>query len=369
MGPARLSVVSTLALCVARLLYYLNSEKGQLADAPLCTLDEVGERLQPLQKRLSTGEALFRGAPKVMTSRIKEIFANESEGQIPALTMNEMALARKLVLHHAPFVIRNVSTIKELQSKWTQAYLSKELASATMAVQVYKDKQLLYVHGPTLEKMRTRDPQEVHRIVHGPGYGKRVTRNMSWLFDDAAKNQNNSKHMLYAMKAPGEAISDEELMHRAFDDVMPLVRELQPDKTALMRIGFHELHYSAHFDYSTNFLAQVAGVKKVILSNPLEEHKFHWERNRDHPHFRHSRVWPRLNLRNDSEFPDFMMANALQVALWPGDMMFIPPLWWHYIEAELPVAAEEDMGETPVPFWLSVNLWASNEYYICPPQQ
>ena len=377
MGPGQLSpaVVSILGLCMAWLYYdsnYVNDSNGENAD--LCTLDEVGERLQPLQNRLSVGEALFRGAPRVMTANIKEIFANESEGQIPALTMNEMALAREFVLHHVPFVIRNVSAVKELESKWTQVYLSQEVGSATMAVNVYKDKRFQYMHSAFFEKLRTQDPEEVHRIVQSPGYSERVTLNMSWLFDDAAKNQNNSKRMLYAMKAPGEAIRDEELMHRAFDEVMPLVRELKPDKKAIMRIGFHELHYGAHFDYSANFLGQVAGVKKVMLFHPLEEHKFHWERNSDHPYFRHSRVWPRLNLRHDSEFPDFMMANALQVALGPGDMMFIPPLWWHYVEAKLPVVASAatDTTRDAVPFWLSINLWASSSAagkFMCPQQK
>ena len=113
------------------------------------------------------------------------------------------------------------------------------------------------------------------------------------------------------------------------------------------------------------------GIKRVMLFNPLDENKFYWERNSDHPNFRHSRVWPRLNLgRNETQFPDFMMANALQVVIRPGDMLFIPPLWWHYIEAKLPVAAADGLGATPVPFWLSINLWAGtdNGKYMCPQQ-
>ena len=351
----------------------------------MSSLDEVGERLKPLRERLRAGEALFRGAPKVKTAYVKDIFLrDESMGQIPSVSVDEMALARNLVLRHVPFVIRNVSTVKDLQRKWTQTYLNKELGSTRWAVDVYRNKQLRYVDRDRWKEMKAQDPLGAQRLLKGIGFPKRIFRNTSWLFNHAAKKQrplgrgrlrhkcsNENREMLYAMKDYDDAFVDEKPLRQAFDQLMSLVRELRPDKNAEMRIGFNELHFSTHFDTWANFLAQVAGVKRIVLFNPLEEDKLHWERNSDHPHFRNSRVWPRLNLRQDSDYPDFMTAEALQVVLRPGDVLFIPPLWWHYIEAKLPVAADT-VGATSVPFWLNVNMWAHAEssggqrMFMCP---
>jgi len=99
-------------------------------------------------------------------------------------------------------------------------------------------------------------------------------------------------------------------------------------------------------------------VKRVVLFNPVEGHKLHWVNDDAHPHFRQALVWPRLNLQNQSEFPDFLGAKALQVVLHPGDMLLIPALWLHYLEAKSPVASD-NAGETSLPFWLNVNSFAA----------
>lgn len=369
------ATLACVVILITAHLFCLYDENTAVGNVPMCSMDEVGERLKPLRERLRAGKALFRGAPKVKTSYVKDIFRNESMGQIPSVSVDEMALARNLVLRHAPFVIRNVSTVKHLQRKWTQTYLNKELGSTRWAVDVYRNKQLRYVARHLWKKMKAQDPLGAQRLLKGTGFPKRIYRNTSWLFNHAAKQRPRGRGRLrnefsmYAMKDYDGA--DEKPLRQAFDQFMSLVRELRPDENAEMRIGFNELHFSTHFDLYANFLAQVAGVKRIVLFNPLEEHKLHWERNSDHPHFRNSRVWPRLNLRQDSDYPDFMTAEALQVVLRPGDVLFIPPLWWHYIEAKLPVDTD-NVGATSVPFWLNVNIWAhaqssdGQHRFICP---
>lgn len=164
-----------------------------------------------------------------------------------------------------------------------------------------------------------------------------------------AKRRGPEGRMMYAMMKHHTDV---------LDRFLPLVRELRPQDAAIVRVGFAELQYGTHFDDFSNFLAQVEGVKRIVLFHPLEESKLSWQSDPDHPHFRDTDMWPReeVHRRNTA----FRSARALQVTLQPGDVLFIPPLWFHYVEAYRPSAA--------VPFWLSVNLWADGRdgRYMCP---
>lgn len=98
-----------------------------------------------------------------------------------------------------------------------------------------------------------------------------------------------------------------------------------------------------HFDLPFNLVAQLYGRKHFILFAPEE-------RPRLHPH-RWLSSTPHL-ARIDAEHPDFERHPALRDAVpWhctldSGDVLFIPPRWWHYARALDPC--------------ISVNTWWSN---------
>ena len=119
---------------------------------------------------------------------------------------------------------------------------------------------------------------------------------------------------------------------------LPLHREIGRLEKPVLRIGFSELHYGAHFDLQTNYFAQVAGEKRVLLWNPAEHAAMDWVSNPEHPHYRQSRFWPRDSLHGNgtSRLRELRDSQALQAVLLPGDMLIIPALWFHYLEALLP---------------------------------
>lgn len=351
-------------LAVVLLLIHRSAEQNP----PMCTLQEVGERLMLLQSRLAAGTTLFPGGPTVKSERVTDIFADPRVGEIPSIAAEDTVAARALVLQNMPFVIRAVPSVNALQRRWTQEYLRNETASTPMFVYTYKDKMLDFLDGKLWVQMKTQDPKEARRIMAAPGFQERASRNMSWMFNYAERHRNSDNRMVYALT---NAFPDQKAARDALERFVPPMKE-QSLQNPFLRIGFNELHYSAHFDYTANYLAQVAGVKRVVMFSPVEEEKLHWVRDSAHPHFRHSRVWPRLNLKRDSKFPDFMMAEALQATLQPGDVIFIPPLWFHYLEAKMP-AASDNSGNTTLPFWLNINAFANmtsdgagQAMYICP---
>merc|ERR1711871_307758 len=219
---------------------------------------------------------------------------------------------------------------------------------------------LRYTDPQKLKLMERDNPQGARELKEGPGATRRVTRTMESVLNFAADHQGSSENMLYAGISGREfqKYPDEKIAREAFAAFLPLVKEHRYLQKPTFRLGFNELHYGAHFDVRTNYLAQVAGVKRVVLFNPVEIMKLHLVNDDFHPHFRQALVWPRLNLHNQSEFPDFLKAKALQVFLHPGDMIVIPALWLHYLEAKKPVASDNS-GETSLPFWLNVNSFAA----------
>lgn len=80
-----------------------------------------------------------------------------------------------------------------------------------------------------------------------------------------------------------------------------------------------------HYDYADNLFAQIHGTKRVILSAPENARYLH--------------VFPDSHTKSQiaPEHPDLRAhprirhATLLDTTLYPGDVLFIPKGWWHYL--------------------------------------
>ncbi|KAI4471523.1 hypoxia-inducible factor 1 alpha inhibitor-related [Holotrichia oblita] len=96
---------------------------------------------------------------------------------------------------------------------------------------------------------------------------------------------------------------------------------------------------SLHFDPKDNLLAQVYGTKLVILFSPQDTQYLYT--HSDQMLCNTSQVNP---IKPDLEqFPEFTKAKMMKCLLEAGEMLYIPPKWWHYV-----VALEKSF---------SVNFW------------
>lgn len=85
-----------------------------------------------------------------------------------------------------------------------------------------------------------------------------------------------------------------------------------------------------HFDQPQNLLVQVLGRKQVVLFPPSQSRLLY-----PHPPFSPVAQFSQIDLRapDFARFPRLKKAKPLQATLSPGEMLFIPGGFWHYIES------------------------------------
>ena len=94
------------------------------------------------------------------------------------------------------------------------------------------------------------------------------------------------------------------------------------------RFGMRSVIAEAHFDRSRNSIAMLRGLRRWIMTPP-NQCKHMYMLPKDHPSGRHSEVdWSKPDL---DSFPEFEMIQAHEVILQPGDILYIPTNWIHYI--------------------------------------
>eukprot|EP01102_Stenamoeba_stenopodia_P012563 TRINITY_DN3986_c0_g1_i3.p1 TRINITY_DN3986_c0_g1~~TRINITY_DN3986_c0_g1_i3.p1 ORF type:complete len:383 (-),score=81.53 TRINITY_DN3986_c0_g1_i3:603-1607(-) len=84
-----------------------------------------------------------------------------------------------------------------------------------------------------------------------------------------------------------------------------------------------------HFDLDENFHLQITGNKRFLLVPPSEHNKLYLY-PRTHPSYRRSMA--DLDAIDENKFPDMSkVKGAVEVTLNPGELLYIPPLWFHHV--------------------------------------
>jgi len=311
----------------------------------MCTIPEMMHRWHQLENAFDNATPLLsENGPVIHHEYMATLLKNSSSGQIPSLTAHQMDLARRLVKANVPFVLRSVESVQRLVDKWDQQYLQTKLGGMTVLIQHYKEGKLRYT--PPNVKMNASHLNE-------SGHGIRTRAKISQLFQQVGKG--GKRDMLYGAISGGafKAYRDYNYTVKMFNEFLPLVQEHQNLYPPTLRFGFDEIQYAPHFDRQANFLVQVKGIKRVFLLNPVEERFLYWQKDLQHPHYRQSYVWPRMPQPKQKHFKHAM---GVQVTLYPGDALYIPPLWWHYIESRPPTTSIHGLSiRDRTPFWLSLN--------------
>lgn len=110
-------------------------------------------------------------------------------------------------------------------------------------------------------------------------------------------------------------------------DFEELVNEPFPPPATFLWVGSADTRSSFHFDLTDNMNVQVYGRKRFTLVSPeLSAHVYPFRFN-----VAKSRVDPEdIDLE---AFPNFSKAIVMQAVLEPGDVIFIPRLWWHNVRS------------------------------------
>ena len=95
--------------------------------------------------------------------------------------------------------------------------------------------------------------------------------------------------------------------------------------SSVLRVSAAGMQLWVHYDVMDNVLIQVVGRKKVTLWHPKDVTYLYIEGSS-------SRV---LNIQDTSTFPLLLKSRPRTIILEPGDVLFIPALWFHHVESIL----------------------------------
>ncbi|KAL3810687.1 hypothetical protein ACHAXA_003291 [Cyclostephanos tholiformis] len=94
------------------------------------------------------------------------------------------------------------------------------------------------------------------------------------------------------------------------------------------RFGMRGVIAENHFDLSRNAIALLAGRRRYILAHPSQCGNMNLL-PRGHPSARHSAVdWSNPDLEG---FPTFVNARVNEIIMFPGDVLYLPTNWFHFI--------------------------------------
>jgi len=94
------------------------------------------------------------------------------------------------------------------------------------------------------------------------------------------------------------------------------------------RFGMRGVIAEAHYDGSRNAVAELGGLRRWVMAHP-NQCKDLYLLPREHPSGRHSEVnWSSPDL---AKYPKFSNVRVNEVILKPGDILYVPTEWFHFI--------------------------------------
>jgi len=117
---------------------------------------------------------------------------------------------------------------------------------------------------------------------------------------------------------------------------------LTPDRATInVWIGQGGVIAHTHLDSYDNFFVQLHGKKRFLLFNPAQATNLH-----PYPflHPSHAQAQVDIQLPDLSFWPEMKDIQCIEANLEPGDVLYLPPLWFHFVQA--------------IDASISVNLWS-----------
>jgi hypothetical protein len=199
-----------------------------------------------------------------------------------------------------PVIITGMLEDCPARGKWTFDYLAAELGEREVEVQFGRDADPNY---------EMNSPKHKRRMPFGDYVAMVRDAGVTNDFYMTANNSGQNK----------EALSD---LKR---DLPPLTEYLVPDNSGFFWFGPAGTITPFHHDLTNNFMIQIAGRKRVRLMAPCYTPKLY---NQCHCY---TLVDGReIDLQR---FPMMADVPVIECVLEPGEILFLPVGWWHFVEA------------------------------------
>ncbi len=230
-------------------------------------------------------------------------------------------ITRDIIGRKEPVVLKNtVVNLWAAMKKWNWSYISNNFGV------------------DTLESVKCTDTY----LTFDPDRRVPLKLNISLSFI----TRNMKKEDFFSCIVDSSNCSDQFLGHYYFGSVPDkLKKDLLPDKflyntdkdfkanRQFIWVSSSGMITHTHFDQDYNLFVQLVGKKRFTLWSCFQ-HDLMYTYPRIHPLWHKSQVnYKDVDVRT---FPVFTKANAVQIELSPGDMLYVPPYTWHYVETLSP---------------------------------
>lgn len=232
----------------------------------------------------------------------------------PVATANSPTREEFAAYEGRPVVITGGVNCSRALCRWTPAYLKSTVGSRRVSVYVSADGSFPGGRGP---------------------YDTNRYRNVEMTISECIDRMNGLK--LNPVLAPGERYYLYQSPAEHFQDILgdlddpPYLPEgLGPDRRVVQSVWISGAGNVTpiHYDLSENILVQILGEKRVLLWDPTQ-YALLYLNPIGTLHDRQSRI--DVNRPDPTSFPNFMNAKALEYTLRPGEMLYIPAFWMHYV--------------------------------------
>lgn len=189
--------------------------------------------------------------------------------------------------------------------------------------------------------------KELNLDVLKKNYGdKNVTLNNSIIEQNKTKKINKTfgEYIDWINNLENKEINDINIYLAENDDLLlntKLIEQIKKETSILncplnlvttypLWIGHNNSKTGLHYDTDTrNFLCQLKGYKKVYLFTPNQSEYLYPSRK-----FDSGARCSQVNFWNvdTTKFPLFSQSKYIEIILSPGQILYIPPYWWHCVE-------------------------------------
>jgi Cupin-like domain len=267
-----------------------------------------------------------------------------------------------------PFVVVNDPQVQETVKRWNApGYMEQMLGNVRHRAEYSESNHFLYWNKPMGGQQRHgggRQPHNVRKIqqkpdlnpLHAPPAAetnlkdwKEPTTMMRMTYRDWLSHANltatgdvvgpDDPHWYFRLIGCGETGPEGECDQGSSEYLFDELPFFQPRETLYVvdpmeqkgihcRFGMHGVIAENHFDQSRNAIVVLGGERRYVLAHPNQCPKLSLL-PKGHPSARHSAVdWSNPDL---DSYPEFAEARGNEVVLQPGDVLYLPTNWFHYI--------------------------------------
>ena len=243
----------------------------------------------------------------------------------------ERAMAAVYRDSEVPFKLYNVPEFDEVVSKWTNEYLSRELARMDTHVEKSVSNHFMFWNRGNRDRIKDYKPPT--QFINGMSFDQ-------WLElaqqADERKLGNNSIHYYFQT---GSTVHDRKTKHNMVARDLTLFTEYtnpnffvtkpSANKGIQCRFGMRGIIAESHYDSGRNMIAMLKGSKRYIINPPRACEHLGIISDTKHPSYRHSVIdWSDIS---QARAHGFDRVEAIDTIVRQGEVLYLPSFWFHYI--------------------------------------